>query len=180
MQEPSLLPELCILLSLSGVVFQKAEGTCPPCSQNSFCVNDTYCTCNPGYTSQSGQKFFTFPLEICQDIDECKPPFGIYCGSHAKCQNVEGSFYCHCNIGYKLLSGDTQFKNSNENTCRSKKILVFFVFLTSFLIFSLSLTPEKIFFVVGTECGSISWKEIDNGKRRKKSKKFRKITGLRR
>nr|KAF6400246.1 adhesion G protein-coupled receptor E3 [Rousettus aegyptiacus] len=118
MQEPSLLPELCILLSLSGVVFQKAEGTCPPCSQNSFCVNDTYCTCNPGYTSQSGQKFFTFPLEICQDIDECKPPFGIYCGSHAKCQNVEGSFYCHCNIGYKLLSGDTQFKNSNENTCR--------------------------------------------------------------
>nr|KAF6400248.1 adhesion G protein-coupled receptor E3 [Rousettus aegyptiacus] len=68
MQEPSLLPELCILLSLSGVVFQKAEGTCPPCSQNSFCVNDTYCTCNPGYTSQSGQKFFTFPLEICQEI----------------------------------------------------------------------------------------------------------------
>nr|KAF6400249.1 adhesion G protein-coupled receptor E3 [Rousettus aegyptiacus] len=69
MQEPSLLPELCILLSLSGVVFQKAEGTCPPCSQNSFCVNDTYCTCNPGYTSQSGQKFFTFPLEICQAIE---------------------------------------------------------------------------------------------------------------
>ncbi|XP_006918852.1 adhesion G protein-coupled receptor E3 [Pteropus alecto] len=118
MREPSLLPELCILLSLSGVVFQKAEGACARCPQNSFCVNSTHCTCNHGYTSQSGQKFFTFPLEICQDIDECKPPYSIYCGSNAECQNVEGGFYCRCDLGYKLLSGDTQFQNSHENTCR--------------------------------------------------------------
>ncbi|ELK06770.1 EGF-like module-containing mucin-like hormone receptor-like 3 [Pteropus alecto] len=110
--------ELCILLSLSGVVFQKAEGACARCPQNSFCVNSTHCTCNHGYTSQSGQKFFTFPLEICQDIDECKPPYSIYCGSNAECQNVEGGFYCRCDLGYKLLSGDTQFQNSHENTCR--------------------------------------------------------------
>ncbi|XP_032991327.1 adhesion G protein-coupled receptor E3-like [Rhinolophus ferrumequinum] len=120
MQEPSLLPGLCILLSLSGVMVQKAKGTRSQCPQNAFCVNGTYCTCNPGYTSQSGNKFFTNPLEQCQDTDECKPPISIYCGANAECQNVEGSFYCLCDPGYKLLSGDAEFKNSNENTCQSK------------------------------------------------------------
>ncbi|XP_019519679.1 PREDICTED: adhesion G protein-coupled receptor E3, partial [Hipposideros armiger] len=57
-------------------------------------------------------------LEKCKDIDECKPPIGIYCGANARCQNVEGSFYCLCDPGYKLLSGDAQFKDSNENTCQ--------------------------------------------------------------
>ena len=59
------------------------------------------------------------------DIDECKPRISIYCGVNAKCQNTKGSFYCHCNAGYKLLSGKAQFNNSSENTCQSKKILVF-------------------------------------------------------
>ncbi|KAF6305678.1 adhesion G protein-coupled receptor E3 [Rhinolophus ferrumequinum] len=118
MQEPSLLPGLCILLSLSGVMVQKAKGTCSQCPQNAFCVNGTYCTCNPGYISQSGNKFFTNPLEQCHDTDECKPPISIYCGANAECQNVEGSFYCRCDPGYKLLSGDAEFKNSNENTCQ--------------------------------------------------------------
>ncbi|KAB1259551.1 Adhesion G protein-coupled receptor E3, partial [Camelus dromedarius] len=58
---------LCFLLSLSGVLAQKSKGTCPQCPLNASCVNGTYCTCNPGYTSQSGQKFFTFPLEICEE-----------------------------------------------------------------------------------------------------------------
>ncbi|XP_027990416.2 adhesion G protein-coupled receptor E3 isoform X1 [Eptesicus fuscus] len=119
MRGPSLLQGLFILLSLSGVMIQKANCTCPRCPLNAICVNDTDCTCNPGYTSQSGEEFFTFPLEICQDTDECKPPISIYCGLNAECQNVPGSFYCHCNPGYKLLSGNTQFKNSNENTCQN-------------------------------------------------------------
>uniref|UniRef100_A0A8C3W0L6 Adhesion G protein-coupled receptor E3 n=1 Tax=Catagonus wagneri TaxID=51154 RepID=A0A8C3W0L6_9CETA len=77
-----------------------------------------YCTCNHGYRSESGQKYFTFPLETCKDIDECKPPISIYCGVNAKCQNTDGSFYCHCNAGYRLLSGDAKFSDSNENTCQ--------------------------------------------------------------
>ena len=67
------------------------------------------------------------------DIDECKPPINIYCGVNAKCQNTEGSFYCHCITGYRLLSGDEKFSNSSENTCQSKKILVF---LSLFMIFN--------------------------------------------
>ncbi|XP_059552615.1 adhesion G protein-coupled receptor E3 isoform X1 [Myotis daubentonii] len=119
MRGPSLLQGLCILLSLSGVMIQKANCTCPPCPQNAVCVDGTNCTCNSGYTSQSGKKFFTYPLEICQDTDECKPPISVYCGLNAECQNVPGSFYCQCEPGYKLLSGNTQFKNSNENTCQN-------------------------------------------------------------
>ncbi|XP_066128380.1 adhesion G protein-coupled receptor E3 [Saccopteryx bilineata] len=118
MQGPPFLPGLGILLSFSGIMIQKAKGTCPSCPQNSFCVNDTYCTCNSGYTPQSGKKFFTYPLEICEDIDECKPPISIYCGPNAECQNFQGNFYCLCDPEYKLVSGNAQFKNSNENTCQ--------------------------------------------------------------
>ncbi|KAM9241666.1 adhesion G protein-coupled receptor E3 [Dugong dugon] len=118
MRGPSLLPGLCFLLSLPGAVAQKAKASCPRCPQNASCVNGTYCTCDSGYASGSGQKFFTFPLETCNDINECEPPFSVYCGLNAECQNVEGSFHCRCVSGYSLLSGDTQFKNSNENTCQ--------------------------------------------------------------
>uniref|UniRef100_A0A8D1PIE3 Adhesion G protein-coupled receptor E2 n=1 Tax=Sus scrofa TaxID=9823 RepID=A0A8D1PIE3_PIG len=109
---------LCFLLSLSGAVARKTTGTCHPCPQNAYCVNGTYCTCSHGYKSESGQIYFTFPLETCKDIDECKPPINIYCGVNAKCQNTEGSFYCHCITGYRLLSGDEKFSNSSENTCQ--------------------------------------------------------------
>ncbi|XP_007469175.1 PREDICTED: EGF-like module-containing mucin-like hormone receptor-like 3 [Lipotes vexillifer] len=118
MQGSSLLPGLCFLLSLSGVVAQKTKGTCIQCPQFSSCVNATHCTCNHGYISESRQKYFTYPLEICTDIDECKPPISIYCGVNAECQNIKGSFYCHCKAGYKLLSGKAQFNNSSENTCQ--------------------------------------------------------------
>ncbi|XP_017375742.1 adhesion G protein-coupled receptor E3 isoform X3 [Cebus imitator] len=118
MQGPLLLPALVFLLSLFGAVIQKTKASCPQCPENASCVNNTYCTCDRGYISGSGQKLFTFPLEICKDINECQPPFSVYCGVNAACQNVEGSFYCHCVPGYKLHSGETQFKSSSENTCQ--------------------------------------------------------------
>ncbi|XP_072803615.1 adhesion G protein-coupled receptor E3 isoform X2 [Vicugna pacos] len=76
MQGPPLLPGLCFLLSLSGVLAQKSKGTCRQCPLNASCVNGTYCTCNPGYTSRSGQKFFTFPLEICEETTSSKTTTG--------------------------------------------------------------------------------------------------------
>uniref|UniRef100_A0AC11CYU2 Adhesion G protein-coupled receptor E3 n=1 Tax=Ovis aries TaxID=9940 RepID=A0AC11CYU2_SHEEP len=118
MRGSSLLPGLCFLLSLSGVVAQKTKGTCTRCPQNAFCVNATHCTCNHGYNSESREKYFTYRFETCEDIDECKPPTSIHCGVNAECQNTIGSFHCHCVAGYKLLSGKAQFSNSNENTCQ--------------------------------------------------------------
>ncbi|XP_075403697.1 adhesion G protein-coupled receptor E3 [Tenrec ecaudatus] len=114
-----LIPELCFLLSLSGTVAQKAPTSCPPCPVKASCVNYTSCTCDPGYASSSGQKFFTFPLVECNDINECESPVSVYCGLNAECQNVQGGFHCQCVSGYRLLSGDTQFKDSNENTCQN-------------------------------------------------------------
>ncbi|KAG5208645.1 hypothetical protein JEQ12_016210 [Ovis aries] len=118
MRGSSLLPGLCFLLSLSGVVAQKTKGTCTRCPKNAFCVNATHCTCNHGYNSESREKYFTYRFETCEDIDECKPPTSIHCGVNAECQNTIGSFHCHCVAGYKLLSGKAQFSNSNENTCQ--------------------------------------------------------------
>ncbi|XP_046293355.1 adhesion G protein-coupled receptor E3 [Marmota monax] len=115
----SFLAGLCFLLSLSGAEAQVAKGPCNWCPLHGYCVNSTHCTCNPGFISGSGKQFFTYPLEICKDIDECKPPISIYCGLNAECKNVEGSFHCRCVPGYELLSGDVQFNNSNENTCQN-------------------------------------------------------------
>ncbi|XP_059950455.1 adhesion G protein-coupled receptor E3 [Mesoplodon densirostris] len=112
------LPGLCFLLSLSGAVAHKTKGACHQCPRNASCVNATHCTCNHGYVSESRMIYFTYPLEKCEDINECKPPVSVYCGVNAECQNIEGSFYCRCNAGYKLLSGKAQFNHSNENTCQ--------------------------------------------------------------
>ncbi|KAK2506550.1 hypothetical protein MC885_015302, partial [Smutsia gigantea] len=61
-------PGLCLLLHVSGVGAQKTKSPCLRCPLNASCVNDTYCTCNPGHTSESGQEFFTFPFKICKAL----------------------------------------------------------------------------------------------------------------
>ncbi|XP_069858261.1 adhesion G protein-coupled receptor E3 isoform X1 [Dipodomys merriami] len=117
MQRPWLLPGFCFLLSLPGAMTQYASYACS-CPQHASCVNSTACTCNPGYTSSSGQKLFTFPLETCDDVDECAPPVSMDCGPNAQCHNLEGTFECRCKAGFELASGGVQFKYSKENTCR--------------------------------------------------------------
>ncbi|KAI4569305.1 hypothetical protein MJT46_006599 [Ovis ammon polii x Ovis aries] len=72
MRGSSLLPGLCFLLSLSGVVAQKTKGTCTHCPQNAFCVNATHCTCNHGYNSESREKYFTYRFETCEEITPSK------------------------------------------------------------------------------------------------------------
>ncbi|XP_055285793.1 adhesion G protein-coupled receptor E3 isoform X2 [Moschus berezovskii] len=72
MRGSSLLAGLCFLLSLAGVVAQKTKGTCTHCPQNAFCVNNTHCTCNHGYNSESGEKYFNYPFEICEEITPSK------------------------------------------------------------------------------------------------------------
>lgn len=53
------------------------------------------------------------------DINECLLP-EVSCGSFATCKNSEGSYFCVCNPGYKLLSGAESFINQSENTCQGK------------------------------------------------------------
>ncbi|XP_014653122.1 PREDICTED: adhesion G protein-coupled receptor E2-like [Ceratotherium simum simum] len=89
---------------------------CPP---KSLCVNTNACRCIPGFISLSGE-IITSPAESCDDINECETPSTVSCGKFADCHNTEGSYYCTCSQGYKLVSGATLFWNEKENTCQGK------------------------------------------------------------
>ncbi|KAM7140876.1 adhesion G protein-coupled receptor E2-like isoform 3-T3 [Molossus nigricans] len=117
-------PGLWVLLISSGATAQKAGVPCARCPRNGHCTNATFCRCDPGFTSLSGQTIFSNPLEVCTvstcvpDINECGPPLYMSCGNFADCHNVEGSHYCECTSGYELLSGGVKFKSEKENTCQ--------------------------------------------------------------
>ncbi|KAM7416084.1 hypothetical protein PAMA_018248 [Pampus argenteus] len=44
---------------------------------------------------------------LCQDIDECSVA-GL-CGEGGQCRNLEGSFYCSCQLGYRVHNGSEPF-----------------------------------------------------------------------
>uniref|UniRef100_A0A2R8ND62 Adhesion G protein-coupled receptor E3 n=1 Tax=Callithrix jacchus TaxID=9483 RepID=A0A2R8ND62_CALJA len=106
MQGPLLLPALVFLLSLFGAVIQKTKASCPQCPENASCVNNTYCTCDPGYASGSGQKLFTFPLEICKAVET--RVITDNCSEERQTFNLNvqmNSMDIHCR---DVIQGDTQ------------------------------------------------------------------------
>ncbi|KAM5233066.1 adhesion G protein-coupled receptor E2-like isoform 2-T3 [Hipposideros larvatus] len=109
---------LWVLLISLGAIARKPGAPCARCPRNAHCTDATFCRCDPGFTSLSGQVIFSNPLEVCTDINECGPPLYVSCGSFADCHNVAGSHYCECTSGYELLSGGTKFKSDKENTCQ--------------------------------------------------------------
>ncbi|XP_072871858.1 LOW QUALITY PROTEIN: adhesion G protein-coupled receptor E2 [Chlorocebus sabaeus] len=108
----------CVWLTLLGAETQDFRDCARWCPENSSCVNATACRCNPGFSASS--EIFTFPTEICDDINECAPPSEVSCGKFSDCRNIEGSYDCVCNPGYELVSGAKTFKNESENTCQGK------------------------------------------------------------
>uniref|UniRef100_U3KNC5 Adhesion G protein-coupled receptor E2 n=1 Tax=Oryctolagus cuniculus TaxID=9986 RepID=U3KNC5_RABIT len=112
-----LLPVLGVLLTLSGAGTQKSKACAPWCPARSTCVNGTACRCDAGFTSTSGE-IFTERTDMCEDINECAPPRSLSCGKFADCQNMDGSYYCTCNPGYRLISGEKVFKDESQNTCQ--------------------------------------------------------------
>ncbi|KAM8765903.1 adhesion G protein-coupled receptor E2-like [Rhynchonycteris naso] len=111
-------PVLWVMLISLGAIAQKPGAPCAQCPRNAHCVNATFCSCDPGFTSLSREVIFNNLLEICTDINKCGPPLYVSCGSSADCHNVEGSYYCECTPGYDLLSGGNKFKSEEENTCQ--------------------------------------------------------------
>ncbi|XP_035888249.1 adhesion G protein-coupled receptor E5 isoform X2 [Phyllostomus discolor] len=87
---------------------------CPP---HSICVNATACRCLQGFRSSS-REIVTNPMETCDDINECRPPLSVSCGKLAECKNTQGSYYCVCTPGYRLVSGALNFSHESENMCR--------------------------------------------------------------
>ncbi|XP_043362785.1 adhesion G protein-coupled receptor E3-like isoform X20 [Dermochelys coriacea] len=116
---------LCIALYLSGTVAQNngTQGTTEDCIKymlcpsNAKCVNNTHCTCLHGYRSGK-DRFFTDPMETCDDINECLGPSLADCGPNTNCNNTAGTYFCTCINGYEPSSGKGQFMNASENTCQ--------------------------------------------------------------
>ncbi|XP_076977708.1 adhesion G protein-coupled receptor E5 isoform X2 [Tamandua tetradactyla] len=114
----SVLLVLSLLLILLEVGCQKAADKCAHwCPKNSTCVSATSCRCHPGFATFNGD-ISNSPTELCEDINECVRSTTVLCGKLADCQNVEGSYYCTCNPGYELASGNKMFRNESENTCK--------------------------------------------------------------
>lgn len=72
------------------------------CGPNSICkVKDSQelygikikisCVCNPGF------KFTNISENECEDINECE--IENICPANSMCKNLEGSFYCECEVG---------------------------------------------------------------------------------
>uniref|UniRef100_F7CZM8 Adhesion G protein-coupled receptor E2 n=1 Tax=Ornithorhynchus anatinus TaxID=9258 RepID=F7CZM8_ORNAN len=117
------VPGLCILLNLAAVTAQRSPNevgsNCPQCPQHARCVNNTFCTCEPGFKPTNGKQIFSDLLEVCEDINECAGPSGVRCGPNADCKNVDGNYSCSCVTGFTLPSGENQFKNLSENECQA-------------------------------------------------------------
>ncbi|XP_043832090.1 adhesion G protein-coupled receptor E5 isoform X2 [Dromiciops gliroides] len=111
---------LCVLVLLETAAAQTPKD--PPCRrrcpQHATCINGTHCTCKNGFASSTGEKYFSDPLEICDDINECVPPTDVSCGQNADCVNTEGSYHCTCISGYALPSGEKTFPNATMNNCQ--------------------------------------------------------------
>ncbi|XP_037338631.2 sushi domain-containing protein 1 isoform X7 [Pungitius pungitius] len=57
------------------------------------------------------------PSMLCQDDDECRV-VGV-CGDGARCRNLEGSFDCSCQLGYRVHDGLEPFNpHSGNASCR--------------------------------------------------------------
>ncbi|XP_074166228.1 putative adhesion G protein-coupled receptor E4P isoform X2 [Sminthopsis crassicaudata] len=91
-----LLWGLFILLVTAAA--QKQGVSCPQCPKHSSCINGISCSCQDGYTSESGNIFFTDPREICKDINECDDNPAI-CKDNV-CINQDGSYQCSCYSSY--------------------------------------------------------------------------------
>ncbi|XP_028999081.1 adhesion G protein-coupled receptor E5 [Betta splendens] len=63
--------------------------------------------CLLGFTAKDGQ---------CSDENECSD-HEIRCGNHTKCFNTNGSFYCHCESGFRNIVGKVNF-TAEDGQCQ--------------------------------------------------------------
>ncbi|XP_076977026.1 putative adhesion G protein-coupled receptor E4P isoform X2 [Tamandua tetradactyla] len=71
-----LLTGVSVLLGLSGAEERYSGAFCPPCPGHANCHNSTHCTCEKGFQSRSGRKYFFESYEECEENSgEKSPPF---------------------------------------------------------------------------------------------------------
>ncbi|XP_070372989.1 adhesion G protein-coupled receptor E2-like isoform X1 [Equus asinus] len=117
-----LLPGLSVLLLLPLGAAALNAGACVRwCPPNPPCVNANACRCIPGLSSVS-PNIISSPVESCDEINECEPPWTVSCGIYIDCQDIEES-YCQCIRGHEIDSQE-MFTNETNETCDALSILL--------------------------------------------------------
>ncbi|XP_045406938.1 adhesion G protein-coupled receptor E4-like [Lemur catta] len=62
-----LLSGLGVLLAVSGPEAKNSGAFCPQCPEHALCHNSTHCTCEDGFRSTSGRKYFFTSHETCEE-----------------------------------------------------------------------------------------------------------------
>ncbi|XP_070345933.1 adhesion G protein-coupled receptor E2-like [Equus asinus] len=113
-----LLPGLSVLLLLPLGAAALNAGACVRwCPPNPPCVNANACRCIPGLSFVS-PNIISSPVESCDEINECEPPWTVSCGIYIDCQDIEES-YCQCIRGHEIDSQE-MFTNATNETCDGK------------------------------------------------------------
>ncbi|XP_027706834.1 adhesion G protein-coupled receptor E3-like [Vombatus ursinus] len=107
-----------LFILLATVTVQNQGASCPQCPKHSSCFNGTFCTCQDGYTSESGNRSFTDPKERCIDIDECHDP--DICRKNEVCINRDGDYKCSCYSSYYAIHAFFSFFKSCPDTSSSE------------------------------------------------------------
>ncbi|XP_069347737.1 putative adhesion G protein-coupled receptor E4P [Eulemur rufifrons] len=96
-----LLSGLGVLLAVSGPEAGNSEAFCAQCPEHALCYSSTHCTCEVGFRSRSGRRYFFSSHETCEDIDECRTGLAR-CKRRAYCKNKIGSYICSCVVKYPV------------------------------------------------------------------------------
>ena len=101
----------------------ECETESDPCPSSAYC-NNTYgsylCICTngtkmddkgdcTGITINNNNIYYYDEINMVIDIDECSDDTHHDCSENAKCENVQGSYTCTCDIGFE---GDGQICTS--------------------------------------------------------------------
>lgn len=82
-----------------------------PCGNHSSCINTNgsyYCECQRGFIHSSKMVKFTEGQGQCIDFNECTDSENKeeLCGPNGECNNIIGSYWCHCSNGYTNYSAE--------------------------------------------------------------------------
>lgn len=69
---------------------------CPP----GYFLDETGFVCQEEFKCENGFKLSSHEAKTCVDIDECSESHNVCLNGH--CENIEGSYRCHCHSGYEL------------------------------------------------------------------------------
>lgn len=69
---------------------------CPP----GYVLKDDQLTCEVEFKCDEGYKLSPDDQQTCTDVDECEEKLNICL--NGRCENLDGSYLCHCHAGYNL------------------------------------------------------------------------------